>query len=426
MPVLLGNGDGTFSAGPLLNAGYLPFSLAVADFNGDGAQDLASASYDDDTVTVLLNEITETATATLSNVSLSGTATHQVLASYPGDTNYRSSTSSTVPLLASGPLITSISPNYGAPATFVGITGAGFGATQGNGYVVVGNGRAEVTSWSAASITIRVPSTATTGNLHLIAGGQNSNAVPFTVDSEPSLSSISTTSGPAGTPVTFTGTNLTGTASATFNGAAAIITSQTADQIQVNVPPDATSGKVFVKVNGIALLASNNFTVPPRITSVSPNYGAPAATITITGSGFDATQGYGLVIVGGARPDVIAWSGTSITFMVPSIAATGNIVVETDRQTSNSVAFTVYNEPSITGLSVDSGPIGTSVTITGKNLLDGEGDATATFSGIPAVISSDTSGSIQVTVPAGATSGRLLLKVNGVAMIPTTNFNVTP
>ncbi len=100
VPVLLGNGDGTFSAGPLLNTGYLPFSLAVADFNGDGTQDLASASFDDDTVTVLLNGITETATATLSNVSLSGTGTHQVDASYPGDTNFSGSTSGTVSLLA--------------------------------------------------------------------------------------------------------------------------------------------------------------------------------------------------------------------------------------------------------------------------------------------------------------------------------------
>ena len=88
MPVLLGNGDGTFSAGPMLNTGYLPFSLAVADFNGDGTQDLASASFDDDTVTVLLNQITETATATLSNVSVSGTETHLVEASYPGDTSF--------------------------------------------------------------------------------------------------------------------------------------------------------------------------------------------------------------------------------------------------------------------------------------------------------------------------------------------------
>jgi hypothetical protein len=429
VPILLGNGDGTFAAGPQIGASYLSYALAVGDFNGDGTQDLALASYDNNTVTAFLNQVSETATATLSSVSVSGIATHQVLASYPGDTNYRSSTSSTVPLLASLPLITGISPNYGAPAAFVSITGTGFGATQGNGYVVVGNGRAEVTSWSTSSITIRVPSTATTGSLYLIADGQSTNAVPFTVDSEPSLSKtspISVTTGAAGTQVTFTGSNLAGAATVTFNGAAAIITSQTADQIQVNVPPDATSGLVLVVVNGITLVPTRSFVVPPQITSASPNYGAPAATITITGTSFDATQGYGLVIVGGARPDVIAWSGTSITFMVPSIATSGNIVVETDRQTTNNVAFTVYSEPSITGLSVSSGPVGTSVTISGNNLLDGEGNATATFSGIPAAISSDTSGSIQVTVPAGATTGRLLVKVNGVAMIATTNFIVTP
>ncbi len=169
-----------------------------------------------------------------------------------------------------------------------------------------------------------------------------------------------------------------------------------------------------------------NYPVPPQITSVSPNYGAPAATITLSGTGLGATQGYGLVIVGGARPDVTAWSDTSITFRVPSPAATGNVVVETGGQTSNATPFTVYREPSITGLSVNTGPVGTSVTINGNNLLDGGNNATVTFSGIPAVISSDSSGSIQVNVPTGAASGRVLVKVNGVAMIASTNFTVTP
>ncbi len=53
--VLLGNGDGTFTAtatGPATCD--MPFSLAVGDFNGDGIQDLAVANLASNTVTVLL------------------------------------------------------------------------------------------------------------------------------------------------------------------------------------------------------------------------------------------------------------------------------------------------------------------------------------------------------------------------------------
>ena len=42
--ILLGNGDGTFSAPTDFAAGNLNQSVAVGDFNGDGKQDLAVAT----------------------------------------------------------------------------------------------------------------------------------------------------------------------------------------------------------------------------------------------------------------------------------------------------------------------------------------------------------------------------------------------
>jgi hypothetical protein len=53
--VVMGNGDGTFQAPIELPAGSVPYGVAVADLNGDGRPDIAVADYDSGSVTVLLN-----------------------------------------------------------------------------------------------------------------------------------------------------------------------------------------------------------------------------------------------------------------------------------------------------------------------------------------------------------------------------------
>ena len=49
MSVLLGNGDGTFQLAStfIIGASYLPTSVAVGDFNGDGLLDLGVTSQSD-------------------------------------------------------------------------------------------------------------------------------------------------------------------------------------------------------------------------------------------------------------------------------------------------------------------------------------------------------------------------------------------
>jgi hypothetical protein len=64
VPVLLGNGNGGFSAASWspVPVGSNPIALAVGEFNGDGAQDLAVANYAGANVSVLLGEtVTEPA-----------------------------------------------------------------------------------------------------------------------------------------------------------------------------------------------------------------------------------------------------------------------------------------------------------------------------------------------------------------------------
>jgi Bacterial Ig-like domain (group 3)/FG-GAP-like repeat len=98
LTLLIGNGDGSFSsAGATIPVGQLPNDVVTADFNGDGKPDLAIPDSGDTYTTILLNTVTQTATATLDNVVLAGAGTHLVEATYPANTEFAAS-SATIPL----------------------------------------------------------------------------------------------------------------------------------------------------------------------------------------------------------------------------------------------------------------------------------------------------------------------------------------
>src|SRR6266550_2712955 len=238
----------------------------------------------------------------------------------------------------------------------------------------------------------------------------------------PTITSLSQNAGAVGASITITGTNFgtaQGSSTVTFNGnTAAAASAWSATSITVLVPAGATTGNVVVTVFGVASNGSP-FTIvlPPTITILSQISGAVGVSITITGTNFGTLQGTSTVTFNGtAAAAASAWSTTSITVLVPVGATTGNVVVTVGAQASNGSPFTIVLPPTITILSQTSGPAGASITITGTNFGATQGTSTVTFNGITAAAASAWSPtSITVSVPAGATTGNVVVTVLGTA-----------
>jgi len=79
------------------------------------------------------------------------------------------------------PNIASVNPNAGPTGTPVTVVGTNFGDSQNSSTVKFNGVTASVVSWSATSIQVIVPPTATTGPVIVTVGGVASNSVTFTV-----------------------------------------------------------------------------------------------------------------------------------------------------------------------------------------------------------------------------------------------------
>ncbi|MFH1453042.1 MAG: IPT/TIG domain-containing protein [Armatimonadota bacterium] len=150
----------------------------------------------------------------------------------------------------------------------------------------------------------------------------------------------------------------------------------------------------------------------PYIDSISPSSGTIGTSVTINGGNFGSSQGTSTVTFNGVTATSISsWGNTQITCTVPTYSTTGTVIVTVAGQASNAQSFTM-SIPSISGLSVDNGAIGTSVTINGNYFGSTQGTSKVTFNGITASITSWGNTQIICTVP-DATTGNVVVTVSG-------------
>src|SRR5262249_48919028 len=149
----------------------------------------------------------------------------------------------------------------------------------------------------------------------------------------------------------------------------------------------------------------------------SPTSGVVGTQLTINGSGFQATRGSGYVYLSSIGAwGIVSWSDTQIVVTVPNGATTGGVFVAANNaQGSNrDVQFTMPN-PTVTGITPGTGPVGTQVQINGSGFGATQGSSTLTFNNQPpASIISWSDSQIVATVSTSTSSGPVKVTNGGV------------
>jgi hypothetical protein len=350
--VLLGKGDGTFTAEANPATGIGPSSIAVGNFNGNGMVDLAVANADPaniktGTLTVLLSQLTQTATATATGISPTGSGAHLVEASYPGDDGYAPSVSGTTSLTGESAGI-SVTPGS---LTFASQLVNTASAAQ---VVTLTNSGTALLSITSISAPAPFAQTSTCGS-SVAAGGKCTIAVTFdptvtgsqtgaltitdNATGSPQTVALSGTGTAASAPaVTLSPTSLTFTAQATGSSSAVqtvMLTNSGSGALSIS---SIMASGDFAETNtcGSSLAAAANCTISVTFTPAAA--GSRTGTLTITDNASGSSQSVALTGTGASV--ALSASSQSLNINSPGGSATDTIQISSAQGFTGTVNLT--------------------------------------------------------------------------------------
>lgn len=350
------------------------------------------------------------------------------------------------------PVIFGMSPDNGAPGTYVTVSGSGFGSSEGSVYFSTSDGstvRAIPAScangWTDREIIVVLPNEAVDGPVSVMTSGGD---VDYTNDEEgelvpdfdvneterPGLCSVVPESGMIADAVVFSGNGFgssRGDSMVIFgeNDEVGSYISWEAGSITATVP-SVNEGRYSVSVL-INEVESNTVTFEvteeaaedgPTIVGIDPSIGGQGQYITITGTAFGNTLGSvwfennetgDRTLASVDFPDACVediWSDTEVTVIVPDIA-TGNysLSVESRSGESSPVAFVVSTNnptPGLCNITPDNGNEGDVIALYGDNFGTTEG--TVVFAtALGGAVTAWSNDEIIVTVPESSETGSL-------------------
>jgi predicted esterase len=244
--------------------------------------------------------------------------------------------------------ITSFNPSSGYVGDVITITGANFDLDKTKDIVKFGNTIAQVSSASAAQLSVVVPSGATSGKIAVTTGTKTATSISdFTVLSPVAITGFNPSSGYVGDVITITGTNfdLDKTKDIVkFGNTIAQVLTVSSTQLTAAVPAGTVSNKISITVNGRLAISLLDFIVRSPVTfiSFSPTSGSEGDMITLVGTNFDVTKSNNSVKFGNINAVVTSATTSQLMATVPAGASSGKISVTVGPHTATSATdFTV-------------------------------------------------------------------------------------
>ncbi len=308
-----------------------------------------------------------------------------------------------------------ISPDTGLASVLVTITGSGFDTVAANDRVTFNGKPAVVQSASPTSLIVTAPDT-TSGPVSVAIGSQHVTGPLFQYQTM-TVDTVMPTQGPAGTRVTITGSGMQYTGASqdlqpavTFNGHPATVISYSPTQLLVAVPDSAGNGPLVVSLGNLHAGIPNFYFL--GVNAVSPRTGNAGTIATITG-GFGPDLSHISVSIGGVAATIDSINSSRIVVTIPPGSGAGKVSVSINGLAVYGPAFTYVPPPTISYFIPTSGPVGTTVTLTGTVFSAVPAENIVTFNGTAAPVTQASATQLTVTVPAGTTTGPVVVNVNG-------------
>lgn len=308
--------------------------------------------------------------------------------------------------------VTDYYPNSGAQGTLVTVEGTGFSSKADEISATFSGVHADIVSATPTEVVMRAPASATTGAIVMKVNEESVSIGNYTYQ-ELSVQAISPVNGAAGTHVRITGAGFSSTkgpAEVYINGKIAIVVSASDNLLVAEVPVDAGTGPVTVKVNGKE--ASGQTFKFQVISDIKPASGGKGTNVKISGGGFDEVIAGNYVDFNGKPALVKEATADYLVVVAPADVQTGPISVTINDQKATGPVFTVVPMPVIESVTPLSGPSGAEMTILGLNFSTHTDENKITINGKSTVVLTATPFKITLTIPGGTGDGKIILNVN--------------
>ncbi len=319
----------------------------------------------------------------------------------------------------SGPTIASFSPSQGAAGTKVTIRGTGF--TDGARVTYGAQQLRIVARRGDSEVDVLAPNGAGNQPFTVITrGGSVSSATAFQVVEYSAISGISPDRGPTGTRVTITIDHYSNSDQFWLNGVSLPIVDRGQGKYVVQIPANATTGRVEWETYGKRQTSNYTFTVlqPATITTFAPDHGPVGTRVTVKVTGYTGDEKFWL---NGMVLPVTSRSQGAYALQIPVGATSGKVEWEVNgkRQPTN-YSFAV-DAATITTFAPDHGPVGTRVTV---KVSAYTGNEKFWLNGVVLPITSKSQGAYALKIPEGASSGKVEWEIYGQRQPTNYTFNV--